>query len=56
MRTIAGPKKDYCLAELCTASDIDVGNASRRTLVCGNRLKGGLSHYRPILYYPRQLV
>ena len=23
---------------------------------CGNRPKGRLSHYRPILYYPHQLV
>ena len=33
-----------------------VDNASGRTLVCGNRPKGRLSHYWPILYYPHQLI
>ena len=32
------------------------GNASGRTLLCGNRPKERLSHYKPILYYPHQLI
>ena len=55
MRTIVGPKEDYCLAELLRRI-LDVGNASERTLVYDNRLKGRLSHYRPILHYSHQLV
>ena len=47
MRTIAGPKEDYHLTELCTASVLDVGNASGRTLVCDNRPKGRLSTIGP---------
>ena len=52
MRTIAGPKEDYFWPNYVRLQILDVGNASGRTLVCGNRPKGRLSlwpgHY---IYY-----
>ena len=52
MRTIANPKEDYLFDRIMYGT----GNASGRTLVCNNRPKGRLSHCKPILHYPHQLL
>ena len=56
MRTIAGLRKTIVWPNYIRFRILDVDNTSGRTLVCGNRPKGRLSQYRPILHYSHQLV